>query len=445
MKQTSLLITLLFIPLFSFSQLGWTSLNCVPSNMQRFEDVYFINKDTGFAVEFGGYMYKTTDAGVSWSSNYFFGPVNFRSIEFLDDGVTGLAGSFVDKVFRTPDGGITWTDISTSFTNIGSHPRTICGIAHYGNIFYAMGWWGADTAKIFKSTDKGLTWTTTIMDPAVVTNLVDGVFLSADTGFVTGGKNTSSNPNSSNQAVILKTTDGGSTWTKVFADSVIGGRIWKIQALNHRVLVASIEPYYSDTVAMIKSTDGGNTWVEIGTGFSAPHLPNQSQPYGQTQGIGFVKEYLGWLGGWYNGAYETYDTGKTWHYLTFGINLNRFFIIDSVHAFAGGQQMYKYLGVATTSNQVAPQAIKMPHDLYPISPNPAKGNVKIEFDLKTETNVVLEVASIDTRHVTRIVSARMKPGHYTYNWDGRNAPNGHYMVWLGTDEIPIVEKFVLDR
>ncbi len=444
MKKYFVFLAFLFAPFSAFCQAGWAYLPLQSGNNQRFEDVYFVNKDTGHAVDLSGNIYKTTDQGATWNSLHFTGGVTFRSIEFLDDGVTGIAGSFAQKIYRTDNGGVTWTDISSSIPFTGYQSKTICGIAHYGDNFYGVGWWGSDTAKILKSTDKGITWTVNKLSRSLVNSLVDAVFLSADTGFVTGSKNTIGTANGNSQARILKTTDGGTTWTNVFADSVIGGLVWKIQALSHKVLVASIQPYYLDTVVMVKSIDGGNTWTEIGTGFAAPGPFSPTNVQGKTQGIGFINERRGWLGGWYGGMYETIDSGHTWNYMLFGTNMNRFFIIDSSHAFAGGQQMYKFTGDTTWPASVASQA-KMPHDFYPISPNPSKGNVKLEFDLKTETNVVLEVANIDSRAISRIVSQRMKPGHYTYYWDGRNAPNGHYIVWLGTDEIPIVQKFVLER
>ena len=82
--------------------------------------------------------------------------------------------------------------------------RNICGLAHYGDIFYGVGHWGSDTGRFYKSVDKGASWTLTYVDTSVIRNLVDVVFTSADTGFITGAYK--------NWSAVAKTTDGGATW-----------------------------------------------------------------------------------------------------------------------------------------------------------------------------------------------------------------------------------------
>ena len=419
-------------------------------NAARFEDVYFTDSTTGFAVNLRGYIYKTIDAGRNWSAKLKLTnplPTSLRSIEFLDDRQTGIAGC-VDspaRVYRTSDGGNSWTDIAGSLPDTVLHNKgAICGISHWNNTFYAVGSWASKQAKLYKSTDKGLTWTCYYPDTSLISCAVDVCFTSRDTGFITGGYSALGGFTfNSNKSVVIKTTDGGLTWTRVFSDISIGGRIWKIQALSPRLLVGAIEPYYSDTVAMIKSTDGGNSWTIIGTGRSV----KMGAPGGhQTQGIGFINEQHGWLGGYYAGIFETRDGGQTWDTLKFGNNLNRFFVLDSSHVFAGGSEMYFYGGQLPQPPVTRVQrASILPHRLYPVSPNPATGLVKIEFDLLNSTYVLLQVAALDAKRSWELARVWFPAGHYIYYWDGSQAPPGSYIVWLGTNEIPIVQKFALQH
>ncbi len=408
---------------------------------RRIEDIYFTDTATGFAVTLTGRILKTTDGGYSWqnksdtsASNYS----GFRSIEFLDDGQHGIAGTLgaTAKTWRTTDAGETWTDISSNIsdtTTLVSSKKNICGLAHFGNTFYGVGSWGSNTGKLYKSTDKGQTWQTKYMDTNLIKGMVDIVFLSQDTGFVTGCRN--------KESVVLKTTDGGNSWTKVFGDTTIGGRIWKIQFLTHSMVYGSIEPYFSlDTVNMIYSTDGGNNWniIHIGTAITKPG------GYG-TQGVGFATPAKGWVGGYYDGIFETTDSGKTWAHINFGYDFNRIFVIDSNHIFAGGHMPYKYGNWIPNSIKMQQGHSAPPHHLYPVSPNPSSGNVQVEFDLKSATNVVLNIIDIDGRRVYPVTNTYLSPGHYTYYWDGTNLPGGNYAVWLGTNEIPIVQKFILHK
>jgi photosystem II stability/assembly factor-like uncharacterized protein len=404
----------------------------------RFEDVYFTDSVTGFAVNLGGNIYQTKDAGRNWTTRLITSH-GLRSIEFLDDKQTGISGSLSGGVFRSSDGGSSWDNITDSLTDsVLQNQRRICGIAHWKNSFYGVGSWGSIIPKFYKSTDKGLTWKCYYPDTSLISAAVDVCFISQDTGFVTGAHIL----NNAYRSVVVKTTDGGQTWKRVFLDANIGGRIWKIQALTSQVLVGSIEPFYSDTVAMIKSIDQGESWTILGSGFSSFLSGGQKQ----TQGVGFVNEKHGWLGGYYHGIYETWDGGLTWDTLNFGLNFNRIFVIDSSHVFVGGNEIYFY-GAQLPSppaTSVYQQSLS-PHKLFPITPNPSAGKLKIEFDLFSNTTVLLQVANIESKRVWQVAQQRLPAGHYTYYWNGNAAPAGNYIVWLGTDEIPIVQKFTLQH
>ncbi len=447
MLKLNTLLALLFLQAFSATaQNDWTYLpnnnlvkGAAPSDSAyRIEDVYFTDTLTGFAVCLPGRILKTTDGGTNWQrKNSVASEVGFRSIEFLDDGKTGIAGSLgaTAQLLRTDDYGETWQDYTSSLTDTttGSTRNNICGIAHFGNNFYAIGSWGSNTGKFHKSIDKGLTWHTTYMDTNLIKNMVDVVFISQDTGFVAGARNT--------ESVVLKTTDGGNTWTEVFSDNTLGGRIWKLQALSHQVFVGSIEPlFYPDTVSMIRSFDGGNTWTIIPVGSMAPTA------YVGTQGVGFVTPAHGWVGGYYDGYFETSDSGKTWQHISMGYDFNRIFVLDSNHAFAGGHSVYKYSkGAPANTNINQPGKNNTPHKLYPVSPNPASGRIKIEFDMYKAGNLVLEVVHIDGRRSYPITNTYLEKGHYTYYWDASNMVDGNYMVWMGTNEIPLVQKFTVHK
>lgn len=414
----------------------------------RYEDVFFTDSTTGFAVTLKGFIFKTNDAGRNWKIKNIDDPAALRSIEFLADKRTGMAGSLdvsPSHFLRTTDGGETWTDIAGTIkdsTGSSSPTGVICGLAHWGDAFYAVGSWSSKVAKLYMSFDKGASWIVRAFDTALISGAVDVVFTSADTGFVTGGYRAGSGMQSE-KSVVLKTTDGGLSWRRVFSDITIGGRIWKIQAITPQLLVGSIEPYYKDTVAMIRSTNGGESWTIIGSGFSRAKTPSN---YG-TQGIGFINAQHGWLGGYYPGIFETKDGGVHWDTLNFGANFNRMHVLDSAHVFAGGADIYFYGNSLPTPppSTGVPASVALPHFLYPVVPNPAQGRVKIEFDILEPTTVLLQVASIDAKQSWQVASGIFGKGHYVYYWDGRAAPAGNYMVWLGTNEIPIVQKFTLQH
>jgi photosystem II stability/assembly factor-like uncharacterized protein len=426
------------------AQSGWfTPLNfgLIPANPPtsiRYDDIFFISHDTGVLVSSYGMIFKTYDGAAHWElkkavTQYTY----FRSVEFTADGQVGIAGTVSGQVYRSADRGETWNDISVSISDTGASAKEICGLAHYGNTFYGVGWWGGTTARVYKSTDAGLSWTTRYLDTNMVSGLIDVTFLTPDKGFATGYHGTAYGQR---ESVVMRTLDGGNTWTRVFSDTTIGGRIWKIQFIDNDYGVGSIEPMYNDTVAMIKTIDGGNTWQLIPVG----HV-NAWYRQGGTQGIGFLNRQKGWMGGYYNGMFETNDGGATWDTLNVNEECDRFFLIGGT-MYVSANTVYKYNSDDSTTKVINALQPSFVHKLYPVTPNPATGVVQIAFDINEhQTNTVLEVLNTDGRKAYPIIRGYLKPGHYSYKWDGANAPNGNYIVWLGTDEIPMVQRFVLEK
>jgi photosystem II stability/assembly factor-like uncharacterized protein len=429
---------------FVQAQSGWfTPLNfgLIPANPPtsvRYDDIFFISHDTGVLVSSYGMLFKTYDGAEHWElKKAITAGTYFRSVEFTSNGQVGIAGTVTGQVYRSADRGETWNDISFNISDTGASAKDICGLAHYGNTIFGVGWWGARTARFYKSTDAGISWTTRYIDTNLASGLVDITFLSANKGFITGYHYYGLR---NQESIVLRTLDGGDTWTKVFSDTTIGGGVWKIQFIDSEYGVGSIEPMYTDTVAMIKTTDGGNTWQLIPVG----HVNAWYNGWG-TQGIGFLNRQKGWLGGYYNGMFETNDGGLTWDTLNINEECDRFFLVGGT-MYVSANTVYKYNSDDSTAKVINAPPPSFVHKLYPVTPNPASSVVRIEFDINEhQTNTVLEVVNTGGRKSYPVMRGYLKPGHYSYKWDGTNAPDGNYIVWLGTDEIPMVQRFMLSK
>lgn len=139
MKYLKLITLLIFS--FSQSQSIWQQLPNIITNIggERFDDVFFLNEDLGWAANGSvAKVFKTIDGGLNWteqlnelmlSGNYYF-----RNIEFIDENI-GFLGTLNGKFFKSIDGGDNWTEVV-----IYPNPPAICGLdAVDSNIIYGCG------------------------------------------------------------------------------------------------------------------------------------------------------------------------------------------------------------------------------------------------------------------------------------------------------------------
>ena len=124
----------------------WTKQPAAGNNSQ-FEDLFFVNPDTGWVVgqaNPNGLMLKTTDSGVNWSSvnappSWDISAINFISPDHGFLSVHGNSGGSFATVFETENGGDSWTELSERVA--GGHISALTvkqGSIHIFAFFYPM-------------------------------------------------------------------------------------------------------------------------------------------------------------------------------------------------------------------------------------------------------------------------------------------------------------------
>ncbi len=389
-------ILLILLSATSFAQTWQNAPNIVANtDGSRFDDVFFLNDDLGWAANgTHGAIYKTLDGGLTWveqlSNSELPGNYYFRNVEFLNENI-GFLGTLNGKFYKTIDGGDNWSEVS-----ITPNPPAICGIDAVGtSTVYGCGAY-FEPAHIIKSTDSGETWS--YMDMSAYANaLVEVRFLDELNGFAAGRNNTG--------AVVLKTTDGGVTWTTIYNASIAGEYIWKLQILstNTDVMFGALFASSPNPGKLIKSLDGGATWSV----YDAPETGIEA--------VGFISETKGWMGGHTTGFFETTDGGATWNDLGIGGNLNRIFIINSTLAYAAGATVYKYTSEALNTN--TSRIYKKDLDII-IPLNPVRKKLEFTINYIGDDNILIELYDISgkfIKHLTRDIIRDRKSKSYTFN------------------------------
>ena len=408
-------LALLFLLVSNFlSSQTWQPLTSILSNTissnQRFDDVFFLNENLGWAAN--GYysaVYKTIDGGANWTlqtSGTMLGSSHyFRNIEFLDENI-GFLGTLNQKFYKTIDGGTTWNLV----TNITPNPSAICGLDCIGtSTVYGCGAYFGP-AYIIKSIDSGNTWQFIDMS-AYASALVEINFIDENIGFASG--------NNATGGVILKTTDGGTTWTQLLNTGTNGDYVWKLQILNsnNNVLFGSVEAVTPNPGRLAKSIDGGLTWTL------------QNAPESVVQAVGFLNENHGWMGGHTTGFYETLDGGATWTNTGVGSNLNRIFFIGNT-AYASGRTIYKMSSLLSNSDFEEQDRTNLK---VSVSPNPLSDKLNIEIDFLAEDHILIDLYDNTGKLVKKLIKDDINSiGIKKYTFDFPY-PSGTYFIDFHTN------------
>lgn len=251
------------------------SLRNGDDKVKTFMDVSFFDDNNGIAVGFetvqkyldaagtiGDFAvavyYTTQNGGQTWDRVTGPGKDDYRwySLQTSANGkiwVAGmkLVGSNVVGVISYSDNfGNTWTE------------QTLLA----GEEFYKIRKWDDNTlyaitfTNKFAKTQNGSTWQiSTVPSPAEATNPLMGIDLtSSNTVYVSGGKTSSGG-----KAFIMKSMDGGETWSSAFNSGTNTGRVSEIRFIDARFGFAGglWGPTLSRKV-VLHTSDYGNTWTE---------------------------------------------------------------------------------------------------------------------------------------------------------------------------------------
>lgn len=278
--------------------------------------ISFVNQSIGWASTIDGYVYKTTDGGQNWSEHNYGVSIPGMAfsicdlLKFVDENVGFIIAGKLKQIYllKTTDGGNTWVkkdslvsttarrwydidfngsngvmvgdkkDIQKYTTDLGE--TWIFSTAINDNFFrdlkYVKYLSAADIITIgegnefsgvpvpvYKSTDGGINWTKKNQSLLTVYDRVKAAYFKDNLNGIGMGSDGFS------KAFVVKTTDGGETWTSEVLDYA-----FSFQALTG---IGNILVALGTSSHIVLSTDFGNNWQL---------LPKKS--YSSVSGINFV-------------------------------------------------------------------------------------------------------------------------------------------------------------
>ncbi|MEM6963826.1 MAG: hypothetical protein AAF573_03605, partial [Bacteroidota bacterium] len=325
---------------------GWKKLESYPIKRGRTDDLHFFDEKTGFVINSGGYLVYTEDGGESWevmleNKGTFFRCITFKNRQEGWLGTIGTDDPYLRSrdttaLYETKDGGKNWTPVQF----IGPNPKGLCGLQKVTDDFIVGVGRVRGPSYFIKTNDGGKNWYSYDLNH-IARSLIAVYFFDESHGLIIGG---STRDKDNSRSMVLETLDGGTTWDTVYISEQIGEYPWKFAfPTRDRGYISIQRNVRSGDFYHLQTTDGGKNWKEV------IHSPNG---YYYVQGIGFINERKGWIGGSNTFTYETSDGGKTWKKLReIGNGFNNFQFFNDSIAYGVGFGVFKNDNVnGNTSN-----------------------------------------------------------------------------------------------
>ena len=366
------------------SQVEWTPVNDFFSNMavtSLAQDptnpaiMYFGTGEGYFnsdAVQGDG-IWKSTDTGSTWSQLAATTGDNFSYVnKLIVDGsgnlIAGTKGYYINNggVYRSTNGGTSFSEVLERYTATSTDEYDRCAdieMAADGKTFYAsMGIFTAD--GIFKSSDSAKTWTRIYDADSAGEERIDLVCAPSNSSYIYALVQGSG----SSIKKIMKSTDGGSTWTSCTTIS------WNDQCSSASTdftrnqawynLASVVDPddediLYVGGINLFRTDNGGTSWSQLSSwvgcgGYSEVHSDHHILVFAPGSSDTLINGNDG-------GVYITENSQAsppTWTMINNGFNVTQFYA-GAIHPTAlnsyfltgsqdNGSQRFQFGGINST-------------------------------------------------------------------------------------------------
>ncbi len=370
---------------------------------------------------------RSTNGGLTWSAATINGnPQDYFYSIYMINNATGWVCGTRYTAYKTTNGGVSWDSIPVPFTPSGTTNGILSRVQflnlNTGWIFCRNA--TGDTSNIIKTTDGGASWTKGRITGASgnASYVYCAEMLDANTGY---GANFTPSP--------IKTTDGGLTWTVQTLIDGYTGTLYNIDMVN-----ANTGFLVGGGARMYKTTNGGLLWDTI------PNRPGGTSA--TWYGVNFFNEHVGFVAGGNGSVLTTINGGANWTVSSTGGGTIYRLFVKPTFAFTASlsSNIFKNVNIIT-SVPGSISAVPEFFELFQNYPNPFNPVTTIKFALPKTALVSIKVYDIAGREVMNLVNNQtMNAGYQSQTFNGVSLSSGVYFYSLIVDNnIVATKKMVL--
>jgi photosystem II stability/assembly factor-like uncharacterized protein len=410
-------------------------------------NIYFKDKNTGWAVSYNGFINKTTDAGQTWKTNSDLTNQTLWSVAFADR-LTGWVISD-STIWKSTNAGVNWagrySNSAITFNSLCSvNEGNIVAVGSYGSIVYTttggnvwshihegteklnsvgfigdnVGWAVGYNGTIIKTTNGGVNWHQQVSN---VSYELTTVFPVSQTKCITAGSN----------STILRTSDGGTNWIPDLISDLDHKKIYFIDentgfVTSSKIFYVAYTYYYR--MSIHKTTNFGTNWSKVyEVFFNSDPSPNSML---------FLDSANGFIVG-SSGLYCTSTNGgNNWVAIDPGVfpkvrlssisNANgRGWIVGEK-----GLILTKDFNTVGVSNQGYYVADNF--DLHQNFPNPFNPSTTISFSIPRKAHVRLSIYNLLGKRIALLINQVKDAGSHEHLLDATqyNLSSGSYLIVL---------------
>lgn len=363
-------------------------------------------------------------------------------------------------VLRTTDGGVTWENATGDIP-----PRDLYCIEA---VDASRAWVGTANGEIYATTDAGASWARQSY-PAPFSPFINAIrCFGSGLGYAMGDP-----PAGTGKFVVLRTTNGGSTWAHLASEPTgpIGEAGWN----NSFWWTDSLNGWFGTNAGKNwRTTNGGQSWTSstsgstnsVGISFGTPlrgvavhndGVISRTENGGQswttavsptTDGLVAVAFAPGTPFAWTGTSeriYATRDDGLTWNSqpaYPFEGGLTHFSFVDTARGWAvtrSGEILRFNVGGDTSVT--GPTTYLLDQNF----PNPFNAGTTIRFRVPRESRVLLELFDVLGARVAVLYDGNCLPGIYDIRYDVRRLATGPYFYRITAEETEGGQRFTQSR